>query len=102
MLENYNRLDGIGYGVSSPHSLTAVRPNPLYTGFNYRSDSVSSNYNALVAELQKRMSNVFQFQTGYTFSNLLHVTSDLFPASPTIRAVTAPTPPSYYASTAPP
>jgi len=102
MLENYNRLDGIGYGVSSPHSLTAVRPNPLYTGFNYRSDSVSSNYNALVAELQKRMSNGLQFQTGYTFSKLLDVNSELFAGCSTIGGGTGTTAPYYYVSNAQP
>jgi len=40
MLENYNRTDGQAYNGT----LANVRPNPVYTGFNYRSNSVSSNY----------------------------------------------------------
>ena len=90
MLENYNRVDGIGYGVASPHSLTTVRPNPLYTGFNYRSNSVSSNYNALVLEVQRHMRNGLEFQTGYTYSKLLDVNSELFAGCSTVGAQTAP------------
>ncbi len=97
MLENYNRVDGIGYGVASPHSLTPVRPNRLYTGFNYRSNSVSSNYNSLVVEAQKRMSHGLQFQTGYTYSKLLDVNSELFAACSVIGGFTAPY---YYISNA--
>ncbi|PYU01432.1 MAG: hypothetical protein DMG38_03990 [Acidobacteria bacterium] len=97
MLENYNRVDGIGYGVASRTSLTPVRPNPLYTGFNYRSDSVSSNYNSLVAEVQKRFSGGLQFQAGYTFSKLLDVNSELF-AGCTATSLTGNTAPYYYIS----
>ena len=97
MLENYNRFDGIGYGVVSPTSLSTVRPNPLYSGFNYRSNSVSSNYNSLVAEVQKRFSGGLQFQTGYTFSKLLDVNSELF-AGCTGVSLTANTAPYYYIS----
>jgi hypothetical protein len=84
MLENYNRVDGDGYYnfANNPATIrgsqSPTRPNPLYTGFNYRSNSVSSNYNSLVAEIQKRMSNGLQFQTGYTYSKLLDVNSELF------------------------
>jgi hypothetical protein len=74
VLENLNRYDGDAYNAT----LTPVFPNPNYNGFNYRSDSVSSNYNALVTELQKRFSNGLQFQVGYTFSKLLDFNSDLF------------------------
>ena len=95
MLENYNRYDGDAYGVASPHSLTAVRPNPLYTGFNYRSNSVSSNYNSFVAELQKRFSNGLQFETGYTFSKLLDVNSELFQGC-SAQSLTANNLPYYY------
>jgi Carboxypeptidase regulatory-like domain/TonB dependent receptor len=99
MLENFNRVDGIGYYkadfVTPSTSLTPQRPNPLYTGFNYRSDSVSSNYNALVAEVQKRMSNGLQFQTGYTYSKLLDVNSELF-AGCTAVSLTSNTAPYYY------
>lgn len=90
MLENYNREDGIGYAVASPTSLSAVRPNPLYTGFNYRSNSVSSDYNALVFEAQKHMSHGLQFQTGYTWSKLMDYNSELFAGCSLIGGYTAP------------
>ena len=101
MLENYNRFDGIGYGVASQAacatvnskcspSITPVRPNALYTGFNYRSNSVSSSYNSLVVEAQKRMGHGLQFQTSYTWSKLLDLNSDLFAGCSTIGGFTAP------------
>ncbi len=93
MLENYNRADGIGANAS----LSPVRPNSLYSGFNYRSNSVSSNYNALVLEAQKRMGRGLQFQTGFTWSKLLDVNSELFAGCSTIGAQTAPY---YYISNA--
>ncbi len=105
MLENLNRVDGIGYynfnnNPATPRSsLTPLRPNPLYTGFNYRSNSVSSNYNALVLEAQKRMGHGLQFQTGYTYSKLLDVNSELFAGCSTIGGFTAPY---YYVSNAQP
>jgi len=105
MLENYNRLDGIGYYnfANNPATIRSsqspTRPNPLYTGFNYRSDSVSSNYNALVAEVQKRMSNGLQFQTGYTYSKLLDVNSELFAGCSNV-SLTSNTAPYYYISNA--
>jgi hypothetical protein len=95
MLENYNRVDGIGYNTT----LTPIRPNSLYSGFNYRSNSVSSNYNALIVEAQKRMGHGLQFQTGYTFSKLLDVNSELFAGCSTIGGLTAPY---YYISNARP
>jgi carboxypeptidase family protein/TonB-dependent receptor-like protein len=95
MLENYNRVDGIGYNAT----LTPIRPNPLYTGFNYRSNSVSSNYNALVLEATKRMGHGLQFQTGYTYSKQLDVNSELFAGCSTIGGLTAPY---YYISNARP
>jgi outer membrane receptor protein involved in Fe transport len=93
MLENYNRIDGIGYNAA----LSPVRPNRLYTGFNYRSNSVSSNYNALIVEGTKRMGHGLQFQTGYTYSKLLDVNSELFAGCSTIGGLTAPY---YYISNA--
>jgi hypothetical protein len=101
MLENLNRVDGDGYYnfANNPATIRSsqspTRPNPLYTGFNYRSNSVSSNYNALVAEVQKRMSNGLQFQTGYTYSKLLDVNSELFAGCSNVAA-TANTYPYYY------
>jgi len=93
MLEFYNRVDGDGYNSS----LTPRRPNRLYTGFNYRSNSVSSNYNALIVEATKRMGHGLQFQTGYTYSKLLDVNSELFAGCSTIGAQSAPY---YYISNA--
>lgn len=90
MLENYNRVDGIGYGVLKPTSLSAVRPNPLYSGFNYRSNSVSSNYHALIVEAKKNMGHGLQFDTSYTFSKALDVNSELFAGCSTIGGLTAP------------
>ena len=93
MLENYNRTDGQAYNST----LANHRPNALYTGFNYRSNSVSSNYNALILEAQKRMGHGLQFQTGYTYSKLLDVNSELFAGCSTIGARSAPY---YYISNA--
>jgi hypothetical protein len=103
MLENYNRVDGIAYynfNTGAPRTrLSPLRPNPLYTGFNYRSNSVSSNYNSLVLEAQKHMGHGLQFQTSYTFSKLLDVNSELFAGCSTIGGFTAPY---YYISNARP
>lgn len=74
VLEDLNRYDGDAYNAT----LTPIFPNPNYNGFNYRSDSVGSNYNAFVSEFQKRFANGLQFQFGYTFSKLLDYNSDLF------------------------
>ena len=91
MLENYNRIDGI----AANSSLSPVLPNALYNGFNYRSNSVSSSYNSLVVEAQKRMSNGLQFQTSYTYSKLLDENSELFAGCSTIGGANAP----YYYTT---
>jgi hypothetical protein len=99
MLENYNRYDGDAYGVASPTSLTAVLPNALYNGFNYRSNSITSSYHALVLEAQKRLGHGLQFETGYTFSKLLDLNSDLFAGCSTIGGYTAPY---YYVSNSKP
>jgi hypothetical protein len=99
MLENYNRYDGDAYGVSSPTSLNAVLPNALYNGFNYRSNSITSTYHALVLEAQKRVGHGLQFETGYTYSKLLDLNSDLFAGCSTIGGYTAPY---YYVSNAQP
>jgi Carboxypeptidase regulatory-like domain/TonB dependent receptor len=93
MLENYNRTDGQAYNAG----LSNVRPNRFYTGFNYRSNSVSSNYNSLIVEAQKRMGHGLQFQTGYTYSKLLDVNSELFEGCSSIGARSAPY---YYISNA--
>jgi hypothetical protein len=103
MLENYNRVDGQAYyknmvqlaqdptATPVPNStLSSIRPNDLYTGFNYRSNSVSSNYNALVLEAQKHIGHGLEFQTGYTYSKLLDVNSELFAGCSTVGGQTAP------------
>ena len=103
MLENYNRVDGEAYysnmvqlaqdptATPTPSlTLNNTRPNPLYTGFNYRSNSVSSNYSALVLEAQKHMGHGLEFQTSYTYSKLLDVNSELFAGCSTVGASTAP------------
>lgn len=74
VLMNLNRYDGLAYNSR----LSGIPPNPRYSGFNYRANTANSNYNALVAEFQKRMSHGLQFQFGYTFSKLLDYNSDLF------------------------
>ena len=91
MLENLNRFDG----EAANSTLAAVAPNALYNGFNYRSNSVTSNYHALVLQAQKRMSHGLQFDTGYTFSKLLDRNSELFAGCSTIGAQSAP----YYYTT---
>lgn len=95
MLEYVNRFDGIGYNST----LTAIRPNPEYTAFNYRSNSVSSNYNALILEAKKNMGHGLQFDTSYTFSKELDVNSELFAGCSTIGGQSAPY---YYISNAQP
>jgi hypothetical protein len=91
MLENLNRVDG----DAANSTLTADFPNPLYNGFNNRSNSVSSNYHALVAQAQKRMSHGLQLDVGYTFSKLMDVNSELFAGCSTIGGQSAP----YYYTT---
>jgi len=77
ILMNWNRYDGLGLN----RTLSAVQPNSYYTGFNYRANGVTSNYNALVVELQKRVSRGLQFQASFTWSHLLDTDSDLFAGS---------------------
>jgi Carboxypeptidase regulatory-like domain/TonB dependent receptor len=74
VLMDLNRYDGDAYNPD----LARQRPNALYSTFNYRANNVSSNYNALVTEFQKRFSNGLQFQFGYTWSKLLDFNSALF------------------------
>ncbi len=68
-LMNLNRYDGSAYNPTL--STADTRPNPLYTGFNYRANNLTSNYNALVTEVQKRMSNGLQFQFSFAWSKLM-------------------------------
>jgi hypothetical protein len=76
-LMNLNRYDGL---AENP-TLSWVRPNALYSGFNYRANNINSNYNALIVEVQKRVSHGLQFQGSYTWSHLLDEGSDLFSGS---------------------
>jgi hypothetical protein len=93
MLEYVNRVDGDGYNSS----LTPIRPNGVFTAFNYRSNSVSSNYNALIVEARKNVGHGLQFDTSYTFSKALDVNSELFAGCSTIGGQSAPY---YYISNA--
>ena len=93
MLQYVNRVDGDGYNSS----LTPIRPNGIFTAFNYRSNSVSSNYNALIVEAKKNMGHGLQFDTSYTFSKALDVNSELFAGCSTIGGQSAPY---YYISNA--
>jgi len=95
MLEYVNRVDGDGYNTA----LSPVRPNGIYAAFNYRSNSVSSNYNALILEATKRMGHGLQFNASYTRSKSLDVNSELFAGCSTIGGNSAPY---YYISNAQP
>lgn len=77
VLMDWNRYDGLELNPG----LDLAYPNQLYTGFNYRSNNVNSNYNAMVVELQKRVSKGLQFQGSFTWSHLLDIGSDLFSGS---------------------
>lgn len=85
MLENINRVDG----EAANAGLSNVRPNGLYTAFNYRSNSVTSNYHALILQAQKRMSSGLQFDASYTFSKLLDQNSELFAGCSLLSSSTA-------------
>ena len=86
ILMNLNRYDGDAYNAN----LSPVFPNPNYNGFNYRANNGSSNYNAMVAELQKRFSNGLQFQLSYTLSRLNDFNSDLFSGETTQGTYSSP------------
>lgn len=75
VLMNINRFDGMRYNANLS---SVLKPQPIYNGFNYRSNIVSSNYNALILEVQKRYSNGLQAQFSYTRSKLLDYGSELF------------------------
>jgi hypothetical protein len=85
MLENINRYDG----DAANSTLSPKFPNPLYNGYNYRSNSVTSNYHALVLQAQKRMSHGLQFDTGYTYGKLLDRNSELFAGCSLLSSSTA-------------
>jgi hypothetical protein len=81
-LMNLNRYDGMEYNPTLNTS-DPGRPNSLYSGFNYRANNLNSNYNSMVTEVQKRMSNGLQFQFSFTWSRLMDQGSDLFSGSTT-------------------
>jgi outer membrane receptor protein involved in Fe transport len=61
---------------------TGPRPNANFGRITAISDSVTSKYNALVAQFNRRMTNGLQFQIFYTYSN----TSDTGQSSQTFTA----------------
>jgi len=79
-LMNLNRYDGMEYNANLSTS-SPGRPNPLYSGFNYRANNLNSNYNSMVTEVQKRFSHGLQFQFSFTWSRLMDSGSDLFTGS---------------------
>jgi hypothetical protein len=87
-LMNLNRYDGSEYNATL--STANSRPNPLYTGFNYRANNLNSHYTALVTEVQKRFSNGLQFQFSFTWSRLMDEGSDLFSGSTTTGGYSQP------------
>jgi len=89
-LMNLNRYDGMDYVAG----LDGVRPNALYSGFNYRANNLNSEYNALVTEVQKRFSHGLQFQFSFVWSKLMDDGSDLFSGS----TLTAASQPYYFVS----
>jgi hypothetical protein len=77
VLQDLNRYDGEAYNST----LSLTPPNPLYNGFNYRSNSVNSNYNSMVTELQKRYRRGLQFQFSFVWSRLMDYDSEVFGAA---------------------
>jgi len=85
-LMNLNRYDGM---YNNP-DLSGHRPNAYYSGFNYRANNLNSNYNAMVAEVQKRFSKGLQFQFSFAWSKLMDQGSDLFTGSTTSGSYSQP------------
>src|ERR1035441_1544597 len=78
-LMNLNRFDGSEYNATL--STANARPNPLYSGFNYRANNLNSEYNSMTTEVQKRYSNGLQLQFSFVWSKLMDDGSDLFTGS---------------------
>ena len=76
-LMNLNRYDGMYYNAN----LSGSRPNPDYSGFNYRANNLNSEYNAMTVEVQKRLAQGLQFQFSFVWSKLMDDGSDLFTGS---------------------
>jgi hypothetical protein len=87
-LMNLNRFDGSEYNATL--STANSRPNPYYTGFNYRANNLNSHYTSMVSEVQKRFSNGLQFQFSFTWSKLMDEGSDLFSGSTTTGGYSQP------------
>ena len=87
-LMNLNRFDGSAYNATL--STAHTRPNDFYSGFNYRANNLTSNYNAMVTEVQKRFSKGLQFQFSFTWSRLMDRGSDLFSGSTTTGGYSQP------------
>jgi hypothetical protein len=87
-LMNLNRFDGSAYNATL--STAKTRPNPLYSGFNYRANNLNSHYDSLVTEVQKRFSQGLQFQFSFTWSKLMDEGSDLFTGSTTTGGYSQP------------
>ena len=54
--------------TATPSSATILRPNPLFGRITTISDSVTSKYNALVLQFNRRMTHGLQLQGFYTYS----------------------------------
>jgi hypothetical protein len=87
-LMNLNRFDGSEYNPTL--STANSRPNPNYTGFNYRANNLNSHYTSMISEVQKRFSNGLQFQFSFTWSRLMDEGSDLFSGSTTSGSYSQP------------
>ncbi|HYB62146.1 MAG TPA: TonB-dependent receptor [Methylomirabilota bacterium] len=53
---------------------TGARPNPNFGALSEITDAVSSNYNALVVEVNRKLTNELQFQASFTWSHALDTT----------------------------
>ena len=57
------------------------RPDSHFTAVRTNENSRTSNYNGLVVQASKRLSNHFQFQTSYTWSHTFSSTEDFYGTS---------------------
>jgi Carboxypeptidase regulatory-like domain/TonB dependent receptor len=55
-------------GATQPNAFTTARPNPAFGAITEIRSDISSNYNALVLQANRRLSNGLQFQINYTLS----------------------------------
>jgi hypothetical protein len=79
--ENFNRFDGDLLGAADPAlgrfagDKSLNRVNPKEGVLRFWENSVSSNYNALQVQLQRRFSHGFGMSTNYTFAKSLDIRS---------------------------